>query len=119
MSQARITCCLLVGKMKKKDRTDVLSNLENGNISVVIGTHALIQEDVVFKELGSNVIEVANTPNGTNINDLLKKVSGTKIETIIEDKEEQDEQKEKSNLKKTLYISLFLNPEKQQIHMQL
>ena len=32
--------------------------------------------------------------NGTNINDLLKKVSGTKIETIIEDKEEQDEQKE-------------------------
>ena len=57
LSQARITCCLLVGKMKKKDRTDVLSNLENGNISVVIGTHALIQEDVVFKELGLVIID--------------------------------------------------------------
>ena len=57
LSQARITCCLLVGKMKKKDRLDVLSNLENGNISVVIGTHALIQEDVVFKELGLVIID--------------------------------------------------------------
>ena len=37
---------------------------------------------------------IENNNNGTNINDLLKKVSGTKIETIIEDKEEQDEQKE-------------------------
>ena len=57
LSQARITCCLLVGKMKKKDRLDVLSNLENGNISVVIGTHALIQEDVVFKDLGLVIID--------------------------------------------------------------
>ena len=57
LTQARITCCLLVGKMKKKDRLDVLSNIENGNISVVIGTHALIQEDVVFKELGLVIID--------------------------------------------------------------
>ena len=57
LAQAKITCCLLVGKMKKKDRTDVLSNLENGNISVVIGTHALIQEDVVFKDLGLVIID--------------------------------------------------------------
>ena len=57
LTKARITCCLLVGKMKKKDRLDVLSNIENGNISVVIGTHALIQEDVVFKALGLVIID--------------------------------------------------------------
>ena len=57
LSQARITCCLLVGKMKKNDRLQMLSNIKNGNISVVIGTHALIQKDVVFKDLGLVIID--------------------------------------------------------------
>ena len=57
LSQARITCCLLVGKMKKNDRSQMLSNIKNGNISVVIGTHALIQKDVVFKSLGLVIID--------------------------------------------------------------
>ena len=57
LSQARITCCLLVGKMKKNDRLQMLSNIKNGNISVVIGTHALIQKDVVFKGLGLVIID--------------------------------------------------------------
>ena len=57
LSQARITCCLLVGKIKKNDRLQMLSNIKNGNISVVIGTHALIQKDVVFKGLGLVIID--------------------------------------------------------------
>lgn len=57
LSQARITCCLLVGKMKKKDRNKIIANIENGKISVVIGTHAVIQEDIVFKELGLVIID--------------------------------------------------------------
>ena len=38
-----VTC----GAMKK-ERLKILKGLEEGNISVVIGTHALIQEDIKF-----------------------------------------------------------------------
>ena len=57
LSEARITCCLLVGKMKKKDRNKIITNIENGKISVVVGTHAIIQDDVIFKDLGLVVID--------------------------------------------------------------
>ena len=48
LSKARVTCCLLVGKMNKKDRDKIIANIKNGKITVVIGTHALIQKDVEF-----------------------------------------------------------------------
>ena len=43
--------------MKKSDRSLVLSGLNKGKISVVIGTHALIQKDVFFKNLGLVIID--------------------------------------------------------------
>lgn len=42
---------LLTGGMRKKARRDLLLNLQLGLIDVLIGTHALLQEDVCFKEL--------------------------------------------------------------------
>ena len=57
LSKARITCCLLIGKMNKKDRKLIIKNIEAGKISVVIGTHAIIQEDVNFKNLGLVIID--------------------------------------------------------------
>lgn len=43
---------LLTGKLTKQERQKVLSAMKNGFVDVVIGTHALIQEDVQFKCLG-------------------------------------------------------------------
>ena len=43
---------LLSGSTKTKERRLILEDLANGNIDIVIGTHALIQPDVVFKRLG-------------------------------------------------------------------
>ena len=57
LSKARITCCLLIGKMNKKDRKLIIKNIEAGKISIVIGTHAIIQEDVNFKNLGLVIID--------------------------------------------------------------
>ena len=42
---------LLTGGMRKKARQELLLNLQLGLIDVLVGTHALIQEDVVFKQL--------------------------------------------------------------------
>ena len=57
LDKNNIPCVLLIGKMKKKDRTLILKGLENGNIPIIIGTHALIQKDVQFKRLGLVIID--------------------------------------------------------------
>ena len=43
---------LLTGSTPKKDKQRIYEGLANGTISIIIGTHALIQEDVVYKNLG-------------------------------------------------------------------
>ncbi len=48
---------LLTGSTTKKQRAAILENLKNGEIPFLIGTHALIEEDVEFKKLGLVVID--------------------------------------------------------------
>lgn len=43
---------LLVGSLSKKEKDLIHEQLKNGEIDIIIGTHALIQEDVVYKNLG-------------------------------------------------------------------
>ncbi|WP_297015195.1 ATP-dependent DNA helicase RecG [uncultured Dialister sp.] len=42
----------LSGQTKTKERNEILKGLKEGDIDVLIGTHALIEEDVVFAHLG-------------------------------------------------------------------
>ena len=57
LNKVNITCALLIGKMRKSDRDKVISGLKMGKISIVVGTHALIQKDVAFYELGLVIID--------------------------------------------------------------
>jgi ATP-dependent DNA helicase RecG len=54
---AKITTALLVGNTKVKEREPILNGLKNGKISIVVGTHALIQKDVEFKKLGLVIVD--------------------------------------------------------------
>ncbi len=47
----------LTGKIKGRKRNEQLQQLENGSAGLVIGTHALFQQDVVFHRLGLVVID--------------------------------------------------------------
>ena len=47
-----IKCELLVGSTKAKDKKEIKERLKKGEIDLIIGTHALIQEDVEFSRLG-------------------------------------------------------------------
>ncbi len=47
-----IRCELLVSGITKKKKEDILARLANGDIDVLIGTHAMLEENVVFKNLG-------------------------------------------------------------------
>ena len=48
---------LLTGNQKVKERGKILKEIKAGKIDIVIGTHALIQEDVDFKNLGLIVVD--------------------------------------------------------------
>ena len=48
---------LLTGIVKGKRRTEVLNALADGSINIIVGTHALIEDNVVFKRLGLAVID--------------------------------------------------------------
>ncbi len=43
---------LLTGSLTERRRRDVIASLQMGLIDIVVGTHALIQEDVFFRRLG-------------------------------------------------------------------
>ncbi|MCT6817952.1 MAG: ATP-dependent DNA helicase RecG, partial [Lysinibacillus fusiformis] len=47
-----VRVALLSGSTKTKERRVILADLANGELDIVIGTHALIQPDVIFKNLG-------------------------------------------------------------------
>ncbi len=47
-----INCGLLVGSLTKKQKLEVLEKVKNGDIDIVVGTHALIEDNVKFKRLG-------------------------------------------------------------------
>ena len=47
-----IRCELLVSGITKKKKEDILDKLKNGEIDILIGTHAIIEENVVFNKLG-------------------------------------------------------------------
>jgi ATP-dependent DNA helicase RecG len=54
---AGISIAVLTGREKGKQREDILERLASGTIDILIGTHALFQEGVDFKNLGLVVID--------------------------------------------------------------
>lgn len=52
-----IKVALLTGSTKKKERNKILPAIASGEVQIVIGTHALIEETVVFSSLGLAIID--------------------------------------------------------------
>ena len=57
LSPFGVSVALLTGHVKGAARSQLLDNLAIGNIDVVVGTHALIQEKVAYHKLGFAVID--------------------------------------------------------------
>ncbi|MBK9294485.1 MAG: ATP-dependent DNA helicase RecG [Oligoflexia bacterium] len=52
-----IKCALLTGSQKEKQAKEIKKNIVEGNAQLIVGTHALIQEDVEFFKLGLVIID--------------------------------------------------------------
>ena len=57
LDMVQISCALIIGKQPKKERKNILTALKDGKINIIIGTHALIQKKVEFKNLGLIVVD--------------------------------------------------------------
>ena len=57
LSNTGITCSLLTGSVKKSARKPIHEQLENGSLQILIGTHALLEDKVKFKNLGLAIID--------------------------------------------------------------
>ncbi len=56
-ARAGLRVAILTGREKGKERRDILARLAAGEIDFLVGTHALIQDDVVFKALALAVVD--------------------------------------------------------------
>src|SRR6266545_3072872 len=57
LEKSRFRITLLTGATPARKRREILAELAGGSLQMVIGTHALVQEDVTFHELGLAVID--------------------------------------------------------------
>jgi ATP-dependent DNA helicase RecG len=56
-TRAGLRVAILTGREKGRERRDILARLEAGEIDFLVGTHALIQDDIVFKALALAVVD--------------------------------------------------------------
>lgn len=52
-----IKIALLTGSTKKSERTLLHNQLENGNLNILVGTHAVLEDKVQFKNLGLAIVD--------------------------------------------------------------
>jgi ATP-dependent DNA helicase RecG len=54
---AQLRVAILTGREKGKERDDILRRLSTGELDLLIGTHALFQDDVVFHDLALAIVD--------------------------------------------------------------
>ena len=74
-----ITVELLTGSTSQKNRKRILSDLSNGQTKILVGTHALFEDKVIFDTLGLVVIDEQHRFGVSQRNRLLKKGDNTHL----------------------------------------
>ena len=57
LAPTSVRAALLTGSTGQKERREIHAGLEDGSIGIIVGTHALIEDNVVFRNLGLAVID--------------------------------------------------------------
>ena len=52
-----VKSALLTGSSKTSERREIHAGLEDGSIGIIVGTHALIEDNVIFKNLGLAIVD--------------------------------------------------------------
>lgn len=76
-----IKCELLISNMTKKKKEEVIEKLKKGEIDVLIGTHSILEENIVFKNLGLVVTDEQHR-FGVNQRSIIS-AKGKNVDTIV------------------------------------
>src|SRR5690606_23389954 len=57
LSETEIQIGILTGSSKTKERRELLEKLNSGELEILVGTHALLEDSVVFQNLGLTIID--------------------------------------------------------------
>ena len=57
LSPTSVQCALLTGSSTAKERREIHAGLEDGSIGMIVGTHALLEDNVLFRSLGLAIID--------------------------------------------------------------
>ena len=57
LPQLHVSCALLTGSTPARRRRELLADLANGNLQMLVGTHALLEDPVQFQRLGLVVVD--------------------------------------------------------------
>lgn len=57
LAPTNVKSALLTGSTKTSERREIHAGLEDGSIGIIVGTHALIEDNVVFRNLGLAIID--------------------------------------------------------------
>jgi ATP-dependent DNA helicase RecG len=74
-----LTCELLIGNLSKKKKDEIAGKLKSGEIDIIIGTHALIQENITFKNLGLAIIDEQHRFGVEHRKSLIKKATDANV----------------------------------------
>ncbi|MGY4624444.1 ATP-dependent DNA helicase RecG [Bradyrhizobium sp. USDA 4486] len=55
--RAGMRVAILTGREKGKERREIITQLAEGEIDLLVGTHALIQDDIVFRDLALAIVD--------------------------------------------------------------
>ena len=57
LNELKVSIALLTGSTKKAERKIIADKLESGTLDILIGTHAVIEDTVKFKNIGLAIID--------------------------------------------------------------
>ena len=82
LSSFGLSCTLLLGKDKVKEKREKLAKIKSGEINIVVGTHAIFANAVEFQSLGFVVIDEQHKFGVRQRLDLMKKSQNAKCLTM-------------------------------------
>jgi ATP-dependent DNA helicase RecG len=81
--QMRITIALLTGSTKKAERKSIHDALQSGDLKILIGTHALIEDEVKFRKLDLAIIDEQHRFGVAQRSKLWSKNAGTYPHVLV------------------------------------
>ena len=78
-NKINLRCELLISDIKKNEKQKIVDDLKSGDINIIVGTHALIQENIEFNNLSLSIIDEQHRFGVEHRKSLIKKAQNSNV----------------------------------------